>query len=105
MNTIYTRGVIESLELGWSQGWLSPGGDQELQLLLDGIEIKNKTIPDIWTGTGGPALSLLGKVICGLHTSVPVKIVPSKVVSTIGETRAVLQIWQKAKANSDKTTF
>ena len=61
MNTIYTTGVIESLELGWGKGWLSPGGNDELERLLDGIEIHGKSILDIGVGTGGPALALLGK--------------------------------------------
>jgi SAM-dependent methyltransferase len=61
MNTIYTSGVIASLEIGWGEGWLSPGGNEELQLLLDGIDIRGKTILDIGVGTGGPALALLSK--------------------------------------------
>lgn len=59
MNSIYTQGVIARLELGWGEGWLSPGGDQELELILDGIDIRDKTILDIGVGTGGPAISLL----------------------------------------------
>lgn len=61
MNSIYTQGVIASLELGWGEGWLSPGGDQELELILDGVDIRDKTILDIGVGTGGPAFSLLNK--------------------------------------------
>lgn len=61
MNTIYTNGVIASLEFAWGEGWLSPGGNEELELLLEGIEIRGKTILDIGVGTGGPALALLGK--------------------------------------------
>jgi SAM-dependent methyltransferase len=76
MNTIYSEGVIASLELGWGEGWLSPGGDQELELLLDGIEIQGKSILDIGIGTGGPALSLLGKYgaahVTGIDVEQPV---------------------------------
>jgi phosphoethanolamine N-methyltransferase len=61
MNTIYNSGVIASLELGWGEGWLSPGGNEELELLLDGIDIGGKKVLDIGVGTGGPALALLGK--------------------------------------------
>jgi ubiquinone/menaquinone biosynthesis C-methylase UbiE len=76
MNTIYTNGVIASLELGWGEGWLSPGGNEELELLLDAIEIRGKTILDIGVGTGGPALALLSKFgaahVTGIDVEQPV---------------------------------
>jgi len=76
MNTIYTNGVIASLELSWGEGWLSPGGNEELELLLDNIDIRGKTILDIGAGTGGPALALLSKFgaahVTGIDVEQPV---------------------------------
>ncbi len=61
LKTIYTGDVIAQLELGWGRGFLSPGGPQEVSLLLDGLDIEGKTVLDIGVGTGGPALLLLSK--------------------------------------------
>ena len=76
MNEFYTQGVIASLELGWGEGWLSPGGDAELELLLDGIDVRGKTILDIGVGSGGPALSLLNNFgaahVTGIDVEQPV---------------------------------
>jgi len=73
MNNIYTNGVITSLELGWGEGWLSPGGNEELERLLDGIEIQGKSILDIGVGAGGPALALLNKFGAGHVTGIDVE--------------------------------
>lgn len=59
--TIYTADVIARLELGWGEGWLSPGGPEEVSLLIGSLDIKGKTVLDIGVGAGGPALLLLAK--------------------------------------------
>jgi len=76
MNELYSNSVIASLEFGWGEGWLSPGGNEELELLLDGIEIQDKMILDIGVGTGGPALALLSRFgaahVTGIDVEQPV---------------------------------
>ncbi len=50
---LYPEPVIGFLELLWGRGWLSPGGPDELQRLLDGEDFRGKHILDIGCGAGG----------------------------------------------------
>lgn len=59
--SIYTPDVIARLELGWGPGWLSPGGLSDVSQLLAGIAIAGRSVLDIGTGTGGPALALVNR--------------------------------------------
>ena len=73
LKTIYTADVIARLELGWGEGWLSPGGQEEVSLLVSGLDIQGKTVLDIGVGAGGPALLLLAKFGAGHVTGVDVE--------------------------------
>lgn len=59
--SIYTLDVITRLELGWGQGWLSPGGQDDVSELVAGTDIAGNSVLDIGVGTGGPALLLVDK--------------------------------------------
>lgn len=59
LRTIYTPELIASLEHGWGEGWLSPGGRDEVSRLMSGIVLEGKTVLDIGVGAGGPAIQLL----------------------------------------------
>jgi len=56
---IFTSDVISKLELGWGQGWLSPGGQSEVSELDAGVDFAGKSVLDIGVGTGGPAILLV----------------------------------------------
>jgi len=52
----------------WGEGYMSPGGPEEVARVLDGLDLTGKTVLDIGCGTGAIALSLArdhgaGKVI------------------------------------------
>ncbi len=49
----YPEPVIGFLELLWGRGWMSPGGPDELQRLLDGEDFRGRHILDIGCGAGG----------------------------------------------------
>ncbi len=59
--SIYTSDVIARLELGWGEGWLSPGGQDDVAELVAAVDLADKTVLDIGTGTGAPALLLVSR--------------------------------------------
>jgi SAM-dependent methyltransferase len=50
---LYTGNLISMLELVWGEGWLSPGGPDEVARVLDGLDLAGKSILDIGCGVGG----------------------------------------------------
>lgn len=54
----YAEESIAFLETLWGEGYLSPGGPQEVRAVLDGIDLEGRTVLDLGCGCGGIALSL-----------------------------------------------
>ena len=55
----YDDESISFLETLWGEGYLSPGGAEEVRAVLEGIDLTNKTVLDIGCGSGGIALELV----------------------------------------------
>jgi phosphoethanolamine N-methyltransferase len=73
---LYAEHHIEFLEALWGDGYLSPGGPDEVDRVLDGIELTGSTVLDIGCGSGGITVDLArrhgaGRVI-GIDVEVPV---------------------------------
>lgn len=73
---LYDDAVVAFFESLWGEGYLSPGGPEEVARLLDGIDLAGKSVVDIGCGAGGITLSLVrdhgaGQVI-GLDVEAPV---------------------------------
>ena len=52
----YGARQVGFLEIIWGEGFLSPGGIEELDLMLSGLDISTKDVLDIGCGCGGGAL-------------------------------------------------
>ncbi len=55
---LYDKQSINFLELIWGEGYLSPGGPEEVARLLTGLDLNEKKVLDIGCGAGGITLSL-----------------------------------------------
>ena len=52
---------LNLLEVVWGEGFLSPGGTDEIDEIMKGIDITNKSVLDIGCGCGGAAFHLIKK--------------------------------------------
>jgi len=65
----YPDEFIDRLHLIWGQGFLSPGGPEEVAEIVKGLDLAGVAVLDIGCGTGGPALVLArdkGAVVTGI---------------------------------------
>ena len=55
----YPDHFITRLHTVWGEGFLSPGGPEEVSEIVRGIDLSGKVVLDIGFGTGGPAVTLV----------------------------------------------
>jgi len=56
--TEYPDHFVERLHTIWGEGFLSPGGPEEVREIVEGIDLVDKVVLDVGFGTGGPAIAL-----------------------------------------------
>lgn len=59
--TEYTDSCASGLELMWGEGFLSPGGVEEVALVVQGLDLNDKKFLDIGSGLGGPFMCLISR--------------------------------------------
>jgi phosphoethanolamine N-methyltransferase len=72
-NIQYADEFINRLEILWGEGFLSPGGADEVKLVLKDIDLNNKSILDIGCGTGGVEVVLAGEYDIDMVTGIDVE--------------------------------
>ncbi len=70
---LYHPRLIAMLEHVWGEGWLSPGGPDEVGRLLAGLDIRGKSVLDIGCGAGGVDLCLVREHGAGHVTGIDVE--------------------------------
>lgn len=70
---LYHDRLIGILEHLWGDGWLSPGGPQEVQILLEDLDFAGKNILDIGCGAGGVDVLLAERHGAGYVTGIDVE--------------------------------
>ncbi|MCH9672256.1 MAG: methyltransferase domain-containing protein [Gammaproteobacteria bacterium] len=58
----YPNDFVDRIEISWGDGFLSPGGPDEVREVLRDTEVASKTVLDIGCGTAGPALVMVGEL-------------------------------------------
>jgi ubiquinone/menaquinone biosynthesis C-methylase UbiE len=85
---LYDDHHIAFLEAVWGDGFLSPGGPDEVSRMLDGLDLSNRTVVDIGSGAGGIAILLAGVHgagrVVGLDVEEPVVAHSRKKIASAG---------------------
>ena len=58
---LYNQQVIRFLEEIWGDGFLSPGGQDEVARVISGVNVKGKNVLDIGSGSGACAVLLVSE--------------------------------------------
>ncbi len=73
---LYADQAIKFLEMLWGEGYLSPGGLDEIKRLLTGMDVRGKHVLDIGCGSGGIAVGLANEFnaqrVTGIDVEKPV---------------------------------
>jgi SAM-dependent methyltransferase len=70
---LYDPTLIGLLELVWGDGFLSPGGPDEVARVLEGIGLEGRSVLDIGCGVGGIDVLLVERFGAGYVTGVDVE--------------------------------
>ena len=70
---LYHPQLIGMLELVWGEGFLSPGGPDEVLRVVDGIDLSGRSVLDIGCGGGGIDVLLVERLGAGHVTGVDVE--------------------------------
>lgn len=57
----YDKAFTDALQFAWGQGFLSPGGAEEVRRLLEGCDLRGRRVLDIGSGLGGVDLLLVAE--------------------------------------------
>jgi phosphoethanolamine N-methyltransferase len=55
----YGEELLSQVQLLWGEGFLSPGGREEVAKIVEGVELNEKEVLDVGVGLGGPACLLV----------------------------------------------
>lgn len=71
--TQYPQHFVDRLEILWGEGFLSPGGAEEVRAIVNGVNLAEKSVLDIGCGTGGVDFVLAGDLNAGRVIAIDVE--------------------------------
>src|SRR5215467_4409188 len=71
----YPEHFVKRLEIVWGEGFLSPGGPEEVKEIVSGLDLAGKILLDIGCGLGGPSIVLASEM--GVARIVAIDVEPS----------------------------
>ena len=78
----YDARMLTLLQIIWGEGFLSPGGPQAVRAIVDGLDLKDKTVLDIGCGLGG-----LDEVLAGEFGARVTGVDVAKLIVQLGQER------------------
>ena len=69
----YPKHFVDRLEILWGEGFLSPGGPDEVREIVKGIDLSGRSVLDIGCGTGGVDFVLARDLYAGRIVAVDVE--------------------------------
>jgi len=70
---IYTNQFVSQLEAVWGQGYLSPGGSDEVVQIFRGVNVRGAHVLDIGCGSGGPAITIVNVLNADRVTAIDIE--------------------------------
>ena len=82
----YTGNVNAALQWMWGDGYLSPGGAEEVAAMLRGVDVGGRHVLEIGSGLGAASVTLVER--CGAHCVLGVDVEPHLVEHSRERARA-----------------
>jgi len=86
-DTQYPDHFVRRLHTIWGEGFLSPGGPEEVKEIVRGIDLSDRILLDVGCGTGGPAIVLAREL--GVRRVVAIDVEPKLLESAAGYAKTV----------------
>lgn len=86
---LYDEGHIAFLEALWGEGYLSPGGPEEVARVLEGLDLAGLAVLDIGCGTGGITAALAADYGAGRVVGIDVEPAPCRAARDLAARRGV----------------
>ena len=87
-NDLYHGRMIDMLEAIWGEGFLSPGGPEEVARIIAGSDLAGKAVLDIGCGAGGIDIALArthgAGYVCGIDVEDTVLVHARRLIDTAG---------------------
>ena len=69
----YSDTTLDEMQRLYGEGYLSPGGAEEVDAILDGVPVRGRRVLDLGCGVGGAALRIVRKLDAGSGVGIDVE--------------------------------
>ena len=69
----YSDRTLDEMQLVYGEGYLSPGGAEEVDALLDGVTVRGRRVLDLGCGVGGAAIRIVRELGAGTVLGIDVE--------------------------------
>ena len=69
----YSDTTLDEMQLLYGEGYLSPGGAEEVDAILDGVAVRGRRVLDLGCGVGGAAIRIVRELDAGTVVGIDVE--------------------------------